>query len=145
MKIAVGVFVFLISQLSQASYYQVDCSNATATTTYSHGHTRNALILQLEAIHTEEPESAEFDVNLIKIDVLESQDLRKVETTTCVEGRSGGGGMSSTTWYYQKVKITKVDGSEFQEEPIYDAGSDAKSIETDWICKREISSRTWCP
>lgn len=140
-KLALIGLLSLITNSAYASFYQVECSNASTETQWNWGHVENSLTLT-KTTFTDTVEKTPIKLALTDVSV------ETVESTVVAEERFDGCLENSnyTSWEtttVKKVIITKQDGSAFPVG-ISDLSDDQSSVETYLICKESGNSRVLC-
>ena len=135
--------------LAQASSMQENCSNADATVSMKMGHFESGLYLTKRTYDGKNGSVREqkIEVSLrdqVTMEHLESQQIHNESYNGC---EKPGSGPTAGAWYksvnLQKVKITKQDGSAF-EDGILAVSADRKSIGVYLLCERIVTNIISC-
>lgn len=144
-------FVVLSAQWSSASWYQKKCSDPTGSLTYSTGHSEEVLrakkldgmVIMIYPPPEEAYKFVEIDLKAVDIHLEDSKDLREESYIQC-DMASDLGTFFGTQITYERVRITKTDGSEF-ESGFKNLSKDNKALEADLICQMDINGMGVCP
>lgn len=144
-----ATILLALGSTAQASSFTITCGNAEGTIKTESGHFANGLQLTKRIYDRENGGHRDEKVELsLRDDVrVEAEDAREIHS----EQRNGcdvpnpgqTGGALHRSVYVEKVRITKADGSSF-EDGILGVSADRLSVEDFLICERVITNIIPC-
>ncbi|MGZ5278687.1 MAG: hypothetical protein ACXWC9_02020 [Pseudobdellovibrionaceae bacterium] len=145
MSLASALLSLVVVQSAQASYFQINCSNADHTVATASGHSKNSVTLTEYSYGDNGPvyKSVELDAFNVNNEGLKTTQLHEERKGGCVPGQSTGF-MSYKSVSYHQVRIQMTDGSLFSKN-IIGVSQDLKSIEAFLICEQEVNNMIGCP
>jgi hypothetical protein len=143
-KVMLATIVFA-GMSAQASWYQESCSNGEGTVKLAHGHNDNFISYTTRVYDGNggvEENIVRDESGDLRFEIVEEKELAKESHQSC----DGTNQIGFGTWKnvtYRRVKITKADGSAFNENTL-ELSQDKQSIVTSMICEENGNSEILC-
>jgi len=145
MSIVPTLLCLAVAQSAQASYFQINCSNADRTVATASGHSKSSVTLTEYSYGDNGPvyKSVELDPHAVETEVLKNTQLHEERKGGCAPDQTTGF-MSYNSVSYENVRFQMRDGSLFSKE-ILGVSQDLKSVEAFLICEQEVNNMIGCP
>jgi hypothetical protein len=138
--------LMLVTTAAEASYFQVNCSNADGSISSGSGHSQNYVQLTKYSYDNNGPkkELVRFERGqLHQQSTLKSVKLVSEQKQAC--HKTGEGGFSSSRVVSASVvTFVNADGSLFDAE-IMGVSKDRKTVKAELICETNVNNMIFCP
>ncbi|MES2854538.1 MAG: hypothetical protein V4692_01690 [Bdellovibrionota bacterium] len=144
---ALSTLVLLVcfSSAANASFYQIDCSNAAGTIQSKSGHLGNYVSIKATKYDEKGPRSrtTKYDYRKAAVEQVSLAKVLDETESSCRDGIGGGGYVSWRSIEAVSATIKRVDGKAFPEGTP-DLQEDG-SVKTVLMCETNGNSMVMCP